>query len=1555
MKRSLAAASTPSAGGLQSPPSPRSRRSSAVGKPVGATGKSALVASSIASASRLVLPTPVQGIKVVSIVGRTIWVGSRAGKMYIFDGATSMLVAELQGSAKEAVTAIAMDSTSAVWVGYCTGQMDAYNSTSRALIRSIMTQSASSARGITDIREIQPAGGEPRARLIWVASQDFTIRLFRPGSAEQLPSLSGHDNWVQCLEYVPSSDTVWSGSADCSILVWPANPLLPEFGKPVARLEGVLKHPVSCIAYSPAGHVWVGDQAGKGKILRADDCAVLSDIAEANLSAVATICSVDHSTMLVAGVGKEIVIYDALGFSKCRSIEQSNSGFISGAVVFGTEVWVGSSELRTYPIDVVSSLVDVIDRSEEELIVRVRHQAVEAALDNTEVIDVGCTCDEPTPALLELHASTERAIAELEQRHRERLEEADAEKSAVIQQLEEARSNAQSDLCRSKAELSRLLAELQEMEQRNGSLLEQLQVVRREVAGNTQALTSVRRECEEQCSKIEALQASILESSVENRALSERAVLQEDLLRHLRADMAGAANALENSQRQRDETRVTLGSVVRERDEALERVAELTSQLGVRSTEVVLLAEAKTQMEAENSRLLAELVQARQTLEEQEAQNQDLAQANEQLSTDLQQSREECQAANADAAAIQEELDVSESNVAELRRLLNQLMREKEELVRETNDQSESIRMLERQRSQARLERELDAERLAAMGRQKTSAADEERRQAAEHQAAFLRIYALEAELQERDTQLAGMSETVAERDRRVGNLERALLEMESSREADRAREARLQEDSERLKQQLSELNNLNIVLAEVRAGLARSEVALAEAKTQLAQRDVTVTGLMEEIALLKEKSDGLLIRCTGLEASSLHQEQRLGHCQQELDQKEKELRASLSEQKQLEAAVFSWKTKFLDVEMRLQQEAQTSADLRSQLDRLSTGSHTASERNENLRQELAEAELELSRATTHLELLRSEHESTVAFSHQQGESLQLLTSELVGERERLRSAQEAMDAARQQLEAERSRLEAEVLIHRQRSETLSEAAGSAEFRMTELHRENSRMLDCLQSLSQQLTAADSRAATEGARAAALGGTVERLEEARGLLESQLLDANRNLVAQRERIGALEQQLQQTTDRNVLLGAELAEGLEQQTQEELLMLNQLAASLRTLHDKVDLLSSESAIAAAGAANSQPDGKPSAAAADGAAAAADVGHLFQQERLARLLQSCIDALDDEQNSAPQRHRKLLLDVAESVSSIVQTGWRENPLQKHLQQLEEARADIVAAASQILAGAQQMSSCASNGPVGHHCVDCSSLTSNLKALADGLKRLEAGNLDSAGQLLVQMDSMENVVRTHASGPVAPSSATQTMQTYPSDCQSHGALASSASAPALLSLQVQEFLGHCDHIFARMEEAKWKKTMPAHDGALPRAHHRCHEILAETLEAVDRLSASLTHSSTGLRFSGDGAVGATMLASRVVVYLRRTATLEQAVLDLGYRLAEIAMERDRMFRDVYRAQKGVAFHPAEDPYRLMLRAQVAPASSSAVVQVEGPPPVGGSYQGPKYMNLG
>lgn len=294
--------------------------------------------------SSAVTPSPPMGVRCLCVVlGSQIWAGSRSGKIFVYDAVTRRMTASFVCETREAVTALAfLDGK--VWVGFSIPQIEIWDAATRTRIKTLQTASSSSARGVTDIKQI----GKD---MVWIASQDFTVRVFRSGDMVQL--LTGHENWCLCIEPIDELNECWSGGADNVICRWssssPSELLLR------GKIEGLFSRSITCICYTP-GAVWIGDQGGSIKVVSPASHQVIALISDANLSAVTTIFAIDSATLMVAGVGKQLGIYDSQLFAREKSIEQVNTGFISSVLVHGNNVWVGSSDLRTYPIEVLSTL-----------------------------------------------------------------------------------------------------------------------------------------------------------------------------------------------------------------------------------------------------------------------------------------------------------------------------------------------------------------------------------------------------------------------------------------------------------------------------------------------------------------------------------------------------------------------------------------------------------------------------------------------------------------------------------------------------------------------------------------------------------------------------------------------------------------------------------------------------------------------------------------------------------------------------------------------------------------------------------------------------------------------------------------------------------------------------------------------------------------------------------------------------------------------------------------------------------------------------------------------
>jgi len=105
--------------------------------------------------------------------------------------------------------------------------------------------------------DVNSVAFSPDGTTLGSASDDKTIKLWNPGTREEIRSLEGHSNWIWTIGFSPDSKTLASGSADRKIKLWNV-----ETGKLIRTLEGHTDG-VTSVSFSPNGKTLASGSASK--------------------------------------------------------------------------------------------------------------------------------------------------------------------------------------------------------------------------------------------------------------------------------------------------------------------------------------------------------------------------------------------------------------------------------------------------------------------------------------------------------------------------------------------------------------------------------------------------------------------------------------------------------------------------------------------------------------------------------------------------------------------------------------------------------------------------------------------------------------------------------------------------------------------------------------------------------------------------------------------------------------------------------------------------------------------------------------------------------------------------------------------------------------------------------------------------------------------------------------------------------------------------------------------------------------------------------------------
>eukprot|EP00762_Andalucia_godoyi_P006931 ANDGO_08304.mRNA.1 Myosin heavy chain kinase A len=279
-----------------------------------------------------IMGAPLAGVRCMAVVGDQIWCGGRSGKIAVFDAKRLSLMTSLQSPLKEAVTSIC-GMGDRVWVGYSTGAVEVWRD--MRYERQAYSCSTSMAAGVLEMMVVAKSQ-------IWVASQDFTVRIFDYSTGDPIAVISAHENWVEALCEVAPLEQVWTGSADRTIRMWK----IKDFSS-VGQLEGHTRA-VTAIAFR-GKYAWSGDESGSIRAWSISTRSCVLVIPSGQFSGIARIVSTP-SSLWTCGVGKHIMIFDAETKRGIRALETKSSKYVSSMVMHGRYMWTGSTDVRVFDV-----------------------------------------------------------------------------------------------------------------------------------------------------------------------------------------------------------------------------------------------------------------------------------------------------------------------------------------------------------------------------------------------------------------------------------------------------------------------------------------------------------------------------------------------------------------------------------------------------------------------------------------------------------------------------------------------------------------------------------------------------------------------------------------------------------------------------------------------------------------------------------------------------------------------------------------------------------------------------------------------------------------------------------------------------------------------------------------------------------------------------------------------------------------------------------------------------------------------------------------------------
>jgi len=177
-----------------------------------------------------------------------------------------------------------------------------------------------------------PPDQDKQGGMVWVGCGDGSIWIFDSDKRELSYSKNAHAKRVICLIYLPSQGVIWTASMDQTIKIWK-----PKSGNMVKILGGI-DDTISCMILVQ-GNVWCGSL--NGKLYVWDATSLQCKMVEAVKGAVWSM--VFHEGIVWASSGKDIVRWNPTTFNKV-DVLTSHEKTITSLISVGSEVWSGSQD-----------------------------------------------------------------------------------------------------------------------------------------------------------------------------------------------------------------------------------------------------------------------------------------------------------------------------------------------------------------------------------------------------------------------------------------------------------------------------------------------------------------------------------------------------------------------------------------------------------------------------------------------------------------------------------------------------------------------------------------------------------------------------------------------------------------------------------------------------------------------------------------------------------------------------------------------------------------------------------------------------------------------------------------------------------------------------------------------------------------------------------------------------------------------------------------------------------------------------------------------------------
>mmetsp|Transcript_663 Transcript_663/g.2335 ORF Transcript_663/g.2335 Transcript_663/m.2335 type:complete len:899 (+) Transcript_663:89-2785(+) len=514
--------------------------------------------------------------------GGVVWCGCKDGLIHVIDSETGDLVQKIEGPTyagsagpqKMDITSIALVGAY-VWVGTTEGTIRLWDATTYELHRELQGHTASVTSIAAQPEElVRRAGG--LQRLVVTGSHDWTIRVWN-SAGTFIRQLLGHNGWVRCIAFEPTTGRIWSGGDTGDIRIWDEGS-----ADCVEEIQAHQKGITMLLSVSQGTKMWSGCQDGTVKVWSTDGQA--TQVVQAHRGWVtAATCVADM--VWTGSTDKTLRMWSESG----KLLKTVTLGAYVGSLHrIASRVWVTTSDKQVHIFRIANQkLLQRISRYEDDEGLREQQAKLEEA-----------------------HQQRMRQIAAEEERRRLREEEHEQAAAELLQRLkgeQRKRSAAEQSVRELQALVSSLKAEIAHLEQRLEEEREHSAELRErvlELDGAERELAECREELAETRRKLqEALQESLVQEQEMQEMRSAEAGDFEMVLVQAKQQEQQLLQRLEEEEAKSAAAAAAAAEREKERESARQEVEELRVRLEEAERQAVAAAREAEEKERERQRL----------------------------------------------------------------------------------------------------------------------------------------------------------------------------------------------------------------------------------------------------------------------------------------------------------------------------------------------------------------------------------------------------------------------------------------------------------------------------------------------------------------------------------------------------------------------------------------------------------------------------------------------------------------------------------------------------------------------------------------------------------------------------------------------------------------------------------------------------------------------------------------------------------------------------------------------------------------------------------------